>query len=509
MKKISAALLAIVMLLTLAACGSDSGSSGGSHQINADVQETNGFYMLQHKDADLLSEPETKLDAASIYSKLTYDHKMFYGNYRILGGEAGEKSYAADMDYMEHVAFEGKKYTAIPYRIEAGPNTINHIISQIPEINPMIIYLYAEGGYMNRFFCDYSIEGNTLKLNPFKTYAYDDATKTISYELSDEILEYTFAFKGMELTLEAGGKSVTLHGNLFPSNDDPYMNVEHYLSEGSKRLDCVDYIGFRWHKQDGSRLYVDSANREESHNSTGKLTKDGLFTFTVHWEAGAKTYQYVYFYCGYDGIVLTDGNEIYYYNDTYSDRNSNRLKGNLNIEDLSKLENMTDSALEALVQKKADLFADLAAAYQNAGLDVRVDEMSGEIAMDPTVLFEIDKSVIGEEGKAFLKKFMEVYNSVVFSDKYADFVSTIMVEGHTDTSGSYEHNAKLSQERADSVKAYCLSDECGVDGTLKATLNEMLQAKGYSYDKPVYAEDGSVDMDASRRVAFRFLIKLG
>ena len=164
---------------------------------------------------------------------------------------------------------------------------------------------------------------------------------------------------------------------------------------------------------------------------------------------------------------------------------------------------------QSVTEKKANLLSDLSAAFKTAGLNVNVNTQTGEIALDSTVLFDVNESAVSAQGKEFLKKFIQVYASVVFSDKYENFVSTIMVEGHTDTNGGYDMNKKLSQDRADSVKAYCLSAECGVDPAYSKTLQQMLRAEGYSYDKPVYAADGSVDMDASRRVSFRFIIKLG
>lgn len=95
-----------------------------------------------------------------------------------------------------------------------------------------------------------------------------------------------------------------------------------------------------------------------------------------------------------------------------------------------------------------------------------------------------------------------------FDDKYKDFVSTILVEGHTDTSGGYDMNLKLSQDRADSVKNFCLSNEGGVADKYLSLLSVSLKSVGYSYDKPIYDSNGNVDMDASRRVSFRFLISL-
>ena len=103
---------------------------------------------------------------------------------------------------------------------------------------------------------------------------------------------------------------------------------------------------------------------------------------------------------------------------------------------------------------------------------------------------------------------MRVYSSVVFNEKYEGFISTILVEGHTDNSGSYDLNQALSQQRADNIRAYCLSEECGISGDYLEVLQTMMEAKGYAYDRPVYDENGEIDMDASRRVSFRCLIDL-
>ena len=121
-------------------------------------------------------------------------------------------------------------------------------------------------------------------------------------------------------------------------------------------------------------------------------------------------------------------------------------------------------------------------------------------------MFGVDESAVSEDGKAFLQKFMDIYTSIVFNEKYNGFVSSIAVEGHTDTQGTYEHNMELSEARANSVKDYCISAECGVDAAYFDSLQTMLQAVGYSYDRPVYQDNGEVDMAASRRVSFRFII---
>ena len=107
------------------------------------------------------------------------------------------------------------------------------------------------------------------------------------------------------------------------------------------------------------------------------------------------------------------------------------------------------------------------------------------------------------DGKAFLDKFVEAYATIVFSDEYAGFVSKTMVEGHAApvAGDTYESALPFSKKRADNVRAYCLS----LASDLSAA---SLEAIGYSNSRPITDKNGKVDMAASRRVSFRFIINL-
>ena len=168
---------------------------------------------------------------------------------------------------------------------------------------------------------------------------------------------------------------------------------------------------------------------------------------------------------------------------------------------------LEEDKVEEIVEKKDNLLNDLIEAFKAAGIKVNVDETTGELALDSSVLFGGDSAVLTTEGKTFLNKFVDVYTSIVFSDKYAGFVSKTMIEGHTaPVSGStYQSGLPLSEQRANNVKNYCVSSETGVD-TSKLAAN--LEATGLSNSKPVYDNSGKVDMAASRRVSFRFIINL-
>ncbi len=72
-------------------------------------------------------------------------------------------------------------------------------------------------------------------------------------------------------------------------------------------------------------------------------------------------------------------------------------------------------------------------------------------------------------------------------------VEHVVIEGHTDTSGSAARNRRLSQERADAVRSYLV---------LKGVAPERLQAKGYGGAKPVGDNKTAEGREQNRRVEF-------
>ncbi len=522
LKKLTSLLLAVIMLFSLVACGkTEDKKEKGDKNSNGAIDTADG-YILKSSSYDNqpieLGKPDKALDPEEVYAKLDYTPQMFYGDYSIFGGDDAEKKYAAETDYMQ---YEGYDYggnpaevsiTELPYRIQAGKHSLSHMISYVEEYDWMRVYFYREvdgsDPVLTYYQCAYTIDGNKLSLKPINNFNYDKATEKITYSFLDVEWEYEFDFCGRELTLSNGKNSITMQSGLSAYRDELYIKAEGYLSPNSKRADNIDFIDLRYQSEDETYLYFGLTSEESYYNFIASLSESGLFTFAIPSEDGVKTYQYVYFLCGNDGIVLTDGENAYYYNDSYSDRNQNDINKYLSEDQTGKLEDLSESELEAIVEKKESLMDDLAKAFSDEGIKVTVDRVNGELAMDTSVLFGGDSAVLTADGKKFLNKFVKAYTSIVFSDEYRDFVSKTMVEGHTAplSTSTYESGLPLSEERADNVKAYCISAETGVD---TAELAASLEAVGYSNSKPIYKDNGDVDMTASRRVSFRFIINLG
>lgn len=70
----------------------------------------------------------------------------------------------------------------------------------------------------------------------------------------------------------------------------------------------------------------------------------------------------------------------------------------------------------------------------------------------------------------------------------------VEIGGHTDAMGSDEYNQRLSQQRADAVRAYLVE---------KGVASERLAATGYGEKEPVASNDTDEGRKANRRVEFR------
>ena len=162
--------------------------------------------------------------------------------------------------------------------------------------------------------------------------------------------------------------------------------------------------------------------------------------------------------------------------------------------------------LEDLVGVRTQIIRDLASAMSSNNLKASVDANTGDIMLESAVFFTSGSDTIKQEGRDFLNNFIPVYLSVLLSDQYVDYLGEIVIEGHTDTVGSYLFNLELSQKRALSVTSF-VYEMPQLTTTQVSLLQNILTAKGRSYSDLVYRADGSVDMEASRRVEFKFRLK--
>ena len=177
----------------------------------------------------------------------------------------------------------------------------------------------------------------------------------------------------------------------------------------------------------------------------------------------------------------------------------------LKLQEQQDLLNAQALRIDNLIGIRATMIRDLSDSLSAARLKAAVDPGTGDIVLDSSVLFETGSAGIRPEGRELLDRFIPVYLDVLLRDEYSDYLGEIIIEGHTDTDGSYESNLKLSQNRALQVAIYCLNMP-SLTPAQRTKLQQILTATGRSESDPVII-NGVEDKEASRRVEFKFRLK--
>ncbi|MCR4763808.1 MAG: OmpA family protein [Lachnospiraceae bacterium] len=178
---------------------------------------------------------------------------------------------------------------------------------------------------------------------------------------------------------------------------------------------------------------------------------------------------------------------------------------------LSELENLMASQqakLDRIIGVRSALVEALKEEFEHSGLELAVDQQTGAITFQSSILFASGRSDLKATGKEFLDEFLPRYVRTLMGKDYREYVSEIIIEGHTDDVGGYLFNLELSQKRAYSVAEYCLADKSKIltEAELE-DLRKLVTTSGRSYSNPVLDDHGEIDAEASRRVEIQFRLK--
>ncbi len=121
--------------------------------------------------------------------------------------------------------------------------------------------------------------------------------------------------------------------------------------------------------------------------------------------------------------------------------------------------------------------------------DVEVDPNTGVIRIKEGILFAFGKDELKQKGKDFLRLFIPKYVGVLLTDPdVSAHVAQVIIEGHTDNIGSWDHNLGLSLRRANSVAVYLFTEEFGTFHYAES-LKKLLSANGRSFSQPIVPHD--------------------
>ena len=141
-------------------------------------------------------------------------------------------------------------------------------------------------------------------------------------------------------------------------------------------------------------------------------------------------------------------------------------------------------------------------------VNVKIDAQTGALQLDANVMFDYDSAQLSEEGMEVLRQVLPIYCRVLLSDQYKENVAEIIIDGYTDTDGTYDYNLELSQMRSLAVAQFLLATEGEfLNENDSQTLRDILTVNGHSWSNPILDSEGNIDMDASRRVEVKFRLK--
>lgn len=364
------------------------------------------------------------------------------------------------------------------------------------------------------FYALYEFDGKKLKLQLL------DSEKLNNNELVQiGTEEYDCKREGNEIKISKGGSKVTLlpaemtsssgeiHFSGYVANDkDAYEDIaEIYYSEDK---DNGDYASIRF--TDGSyaidpvitvkdnTMTVKWAERYTEYNGSTKRVEDKkeyTFDYMMFSKNSFDMNETLGVHNG--GVVIKKDGKTYKYLSSEDEYEAQKLSGTVEETDISGL---SDDEKSALVGTQTNIMSEVEKGLADAGINAEVDQTTGQVNLDSSILFALDDATLSEEGKSYLDGFLDVYTSVLMSDTYKNSIAKIKVEGYTDSSGSADHNQTLSEQRAASVADYCISKV--------PDIASIIETKGCGNSNLVYDENGNENADASRRVAFKFALNV-
>lgn len=536
MKKFCVVFSLLMSTMVFTACGA-------GIKYSSDSNSSNSSGSKQTKNAELVdlgSDPQAY---------------MLYGTYRneeMYKDDSDLDDHADDYDYMTLQLEDSEEYEVqvFPMELQADTDFLDYRIGgktdkelkeevgltdqQISVLHEYWQYDHIQARYIDRekysedgeysystnnsFQFAYEVVGNKvyMGLEAMITDEVDD-TKPVAYYVQDrkDWIEYSYGFDGLDLILSKDGKSTRLRAfdilNAEKKNEGLYEWG--YAKNSTSGYDGIVHLILS--TEEGYDSSIEWSDGRRGENVTTKI--DGN-RFTLTWDS---TYRYNYdlgeseegeggkitgiFLItnrpngGMDGglSICVDGKWYPYVYDSTAYWNG-ELSDNLETD--ADVSSMSEDELGELKENQTAVSSGLMGAFKEQGLDsTKIDESTGTVQMDNNVLFAWDKADLSEEGKAYLDQFLAAYVPVISSAIEDGKVSTIVVEGYTDSAGDEAYNLKLSEERAKTVADY-----------IKAGYPELtnaIEVVGNGANNLILDGEGKEDAAASRRVEVRYVLK--
>ena len=128
---------------------------------------------------------------------------------------------------------------------------------------------------------------------------------------------------------------------------------------------------------------------------------------------------------------------------------------------------------------------------------------NGNIILSEGIFFDWGSSEIKDEAAPALDQLIEVFGKFLSDDENAKYVDSIVISGHTDSSGTDRANRELSTDRANAVLSYLMDRD---DGALDDYASYFCAA-GYGKTRPVADNATETGRAANRRIEISIILR--
>ncbi len=128
---------------------------------------------------------------------------------------------------------------------------------------------------------------------------------------------------------------------------------------------------------------------------------------------------------------------------------------------------------------------------------------NGNIILSEGIFFDWGSSKIKDEAAPALDQLIEVFSKFLADDANAKYVDSIVISGHTDSSGTDQTNRVLSTDRANAVLSYLMDKD---DGALDPYAGYFCAA-GYGKTRPVADNSTEAGRAANRRIEISIILR--
>ena len=128
---------------------------------------------------------------------------------------------------------------------------------------------------------------------------------------------------------------------------------------------------------------------------------------------------------------------------------------------------------------------------------------NGNIILSESILFDVGSSEIKDEAKPALDQLAVVFEKFLEDEENAKYVDSIVISGHTDSTGTDERNRILSTDRANAVLGYLLESRSGKLNNY----GSYFCAAGYGETRPGASNNTDEGRAANRRIEISIILR--